>query len=791
MRKGRLQRSMRLHLWGVLCCSVAGCGVFAVAARADVTLADNGSGKATIYTTARVMAPDDPAINTEGQRTPPVVKESQRRELREAVKDLAHYLGQMSGATFPVSTEVAAGGTIPIYIGERAVEVFGPPKQSAFFKQGFRVVVGAKGIGLEGESDLATSYAVYEVLDRLGCRWFMPTEMGECVPTLKTINLADMDFSSAPFTYYRGVWYGDAAFQRRNRMGGYYLAASHALDSILPASMLKEHPDWVAIYKGKPAPPTIKWTKPEIADALAATLLQRLDKSGPMSLSLSPEDGMTFDESEDPKFDAGDFDPVLNTTSITDRLLMLDNRVAAKVSQKYPDVLMGFIAYVNYTRPPVREPVHPNLVPEIAPITYTRYHPITDMGEPNNQALRDLIVGWGKKARMTAAYMYGYNLCEITAPFPMIKRWSEDTLFLFHNNCKFWAPETEANYETSMYGIYIANRLAWDPTLKPQDIVDDINTRFYGNAAKEMGEYWSYIDDLWNNTPEYSGGANGYLLRFTPERMKHMRELLNAGKAKARTPQEKERVTLANESLVLFEKYMKMRWDFAEGRFDKLDSEADTWVRRTDSMAERYRAQSCFSTRRYGAGGVWGSNNGVDFFNAWFHGRYDDAARIAHYYQILTPQPLRQWRYAVDKEKQGEAKHWETPGFADAGWKTTDVAAETWSTLGLHNYFGRVWYRTQMQIPAAPAGRKTYLWLGGNDGRAKVFVNGQHVPYIDAKGNKSDAYEGFLTSASFDISSVFKPNAENQITILCERHEANDIGTGGLMGPVIVYRERA
>ena len=42
----------------------------------------------------------------------------------------------------------------------------------------------AKGVGLFGESDLASSYAVYELLDRLGCRWFIPSAMGEVIPTL-------------------------------------------------------------------------------------------------------------------------------------------------------------------------------------------------------------------------------------------------------------------------------------------------------------------------------------------------------------------------------------------------------------------------------------------------------------------------------------------------------------------------------------------------------------------------------------------------------------------------------
>jgi hypothetical protein len=33
-------------------------------------------------------------------------------------------------------------------------------------------------------------------------------------------------------------------------------------------------------------------------------------------------------------------------------------------------------------------------------------------------------------------------------------------------------------------------------------------------------------------------------------------------------------------------------------------------------------------------------------------------------------------------------------------------------------------------------------------------------------------------------------NGVNQFTILCERYNLNELGTGGLMGPVVLYREK-
>src|SRR5205814_4003426 len=105
---------------------------------------------------------------------------------------------------------------------------------------------------------------------------------------------------------------------------------------------------------------------------------------------------------EDRALDADDFDVPHQTTSLTDRLLVLTNRIAERVTAKHPDVLLGMLAYSKYTRPPVREKVHPSIVPQIAPITYSRAHPISDETVPGNKDLRALIEGWGKKAKQTS-----------------------------------------------------------------------------------------------------------------------------------------------------------------------------------------------------------------------------------------------------------------------------------------------------------------------------------------------------------------------------------------------------
>ena len=70
-------------------------------------------------------------------------------------------------------------------------------------------------------------------------------------------------------------------------------------------------------------------------------------------------------------------------------------------------------------------------------------------------------------------------------------------------------------------------------------------------------------------------------------------------------------------------------------------------------------------------------------------------------------------------------------------------------------------------------------------------MNGQHIPYVNEKGEKSDEFlNGYCQAISFDITPAIKPNTENQVTIVGTHVFINELGTGGLIGPVLLYQEK-
>ena len=755
---------------------------------APLTIVEEGRAKTAIFVPARLM--DDASKNPELAGAWQSLKpEDLRRRLRESVQDFAAVLERMSGAKIDIipGKPMADDKRIPILIGELAGEHFGKPQKTYPYGQGFRIVVNAQGVGLAGESDLGTSYALYTLLDQLGCRWYMPGPMGEVLPSTKTIAVPEQDLSTGPYTIYRGLWFTTNEFSRRNRLGGMQLAAGHALEATVPKELRKSNPEIRAIVDGKPHDFRVKWTHPLVAQAIADSILTRRAKD-PLQLtfSLSPDDGLGWDESDDAKHDAGDFDPSIQVISKTDRLLVLANRVGAAVAAKHPEVRLGLLAYADYTRPPLREKVHPIVVPQIAPITYSRAHLMSDDGEPNNKALRNIVEGWGKAAPATSYYFYGWFLAEPSAPNPLIAKWGSDIPYIYHQgNCRYWQPETQPNFESCLHAHHLGIRLAWDPTQKPAAIIDELHRKFYGAAARPMADYWHFIDDVWTKTPEYSGCGFGYLRRWTPTRMQTARTLLDAGASAAKTTREKERVELANESLRLFERFMKLRHDQAEGRFANLAADAETWRIQIAAAAERYKEQLTFTKTNYAP-----KTLAANYFVQFYEQTYKDASHIAKEFDVLTTPPLRQWQYRPDPDKKGETQGWMKRDHDDAAWRKTDVCIDTWSALGQHNYMGALWYRATVKAPALPAGKKIYLWIGATDGRVKVWVNGKHVPYRNAKKEHADTFSGYCQPASFDVTAALKAGDDNQISLLCTREFINELGTGGLLAPVVLYREK-
>ncbi|HNR97831.1 MAG TPA: sialate O-acetylesterase [Planctomycetota bacterium] len=84
----------------------------------------------------------------------------------------------------------------------------------------------------------------------------------------------------------------------------------------------------------------------------------------------------------------------------------------------------------------------------------------------------------------------------------------------------------------------------------------------------------------------------------------------------------------------------------------------------------------------------------------------------------------RWWRENDPGSK--EEPRWENPAFDAAAWKTMRLPSK-WEDAGLPNFDGLVWFRKEIELPAAWAGKEAILRLGPIDDRDTTWVNGARV----------------------------------------------------------------
>ena len=769
----------------------------ALAAPDALVLSENGKARCAIVVDAAVMSETGPdlkkIINPERE------EEVQRQRLRESVKDLAHYLEVLSGAAIPVITngDPVVTGHVPIRIGQQAAAVFGPTGITAEFRQGLRIVADPKrGIGLYGESGLADSYAIYGLLDQLGCRWFFPGKLGEVIPApVASLAFPVQDIKDAPYTIFRDTlgYSSDEAVRRRNRMGGNHPPTQHCLEGYVSKEEKAAHPEWIAETRdGKPMPGRLKWSNRELANRIGEIICEQQKQKPKFFYCLSPDDGARFDESElDAALDAGDFDAAMQTISLTDRAVTFYNRIVERVVQEYPDVMFSALAYVQYTRPPIREKPHKNLIIQIAPITYGRAHPMNLENVPDNDALRHIVEGWGRVSQATSYYFYGYFLAEPLAPFPCLRRWANDVPYIYEKgSCRYWQPETSGNNEFFAIAQWMGMRMAWNPKQDPWALYREANSHLYGEAAAEMWTFWDTLDRFWVETPEYAGASFGYLHRFTPERMAELQTLLSQATDAAKTDDVKQRVALVQTSLDLTKSFLDLRRDLAEGRWSGLTERSIAWNEKASTAAKEHYENRCFASCWWRADKSFATL----YFGDFYANTHNSADQLATSKRALLKQPVRTFRIATDKELKGLANGFATPGFDDSNWQETDVSYRTWSSEGYHNYMGAMWYRATLDAPERPEGQRIWLWIGATDGTAQVFVNGKAVQGRRELGKPDetpeliDAPGGFCAPLIFDVTDAIR-SGSNTLAILATRTAVNELGTGGLLAPVTLFCE--
>jgi hypothetical protein len=230
-----------------------------------------------------------------------------------------------------------------------------------------------------GQDERGSFNAVCGWLMKLGARWYMPGELGEVLPSLKTIPLTRLDETVRPdfpirrFCVRLGV-YGTEMAMWAMRLGWrdpYGIECAHGMDTITDnAETFAKHPEWFALTGGRRrfergANNHLCYSNEELLQETVRYVRASFDHFKMDVVSVMPPDGYSaICQCERCQ---GKDSPERDQRGLaSDYIWDFVNRVAKEVSKTHPGKKVLNCAYGIYTLPPLKiEKLEPNVVVSI------------------------------------------------------------------------------------------------------------------------------------------------------------------------------------------------------------------------------------------------------------------------------------------------------------------------------------------------------------------------------------------------------------------------------------------
>ncbi|MBI2190770.1 MAG: DUF4838 domain-containing protein [Planctomycetes bacterium] len=718
-----------------------------------------------------------------------LVPEKAEPELLAGAKDLVEFIEKMSGAKLAIlkPNEAAPDGMNTIQVGRQLAE----PVQDLLLRvadseAGFVVAVRGSSLHLAGQSPLASSFACSELLERLGCRWLIPGELGEIVPKRPTLDFDGPDVVEKPDFNPRWLRV-DPVWSRRNKLGGTNVPAAHSFFNFVNPKEFELHPDWFPLRNGqRQAGGQLCLSHPEVIQRFIERSRDYFRKNpAATGISLGPNDGGGWCECKGcESMDSGRIDSFAGERDVTDRLVRMMNAVAEEVSKEFPGKKYGFYAYSNYQLPPVKVKPHPSLIPVFAPIAYCRLHSMSNPRCPDRHAVRKIYEGWAQHGLELHYRGYTFNLAGLQTPFHCFHKWIDDMPWMREHNIRGFFPESIESWSASAPHYYLTARLAWRVTQDPRHILEDFCNGLFGAAAgPAMNRYFWRLADALHNADFHSGNDTNVPDIYTPEVMGGGAKDLEEASGLAQTDREKKCVSIFQKAHDYLQAFLDMQrfqneFDFARSKeaLDRLVQIQDALIAWDGRFLSTRAAKSYL--RRFWGPAVEQAHQKTSAGNEMV-ARFPD-----------------EWQFFLDPNDAGEWMELHRPEVRGGNWQTIKTFSASWADQGLNYYKGVAWYRTVVDVAAPFQGRRVFLWLGGIDEAAKVWLNGQPISYELVKKDKktgaetretTDTLRGSWRPLQIEVTPAIRFGGPNLFVLKLINRNLDELGTGGIMKVAMLY----
>ena len=541
-----------------------------------------------------------------------------------AALELQYHIALMTGAKLPILEKVSGKKTVEIHIGPQAPAVAKEFPAGAFRSEEYLVRVSGNQILLTGADkrnqikvDYSKSatfpslweahgslYAVYEFLERLGFRWYLPTELGIVYPEKRTLTVSDYilrrspdcDFRYMDFRRFPADLVGDTLpgrtkkklsqresllWAHRIRLGGEWRLINHSLYRYW--TRFPEKKAWAGIHstgnKGQLCYSDDELVKQVVQDARdffdgkfkgkVTRYLSNLPNNYVSDcFPLVPMDGGAWCECAKcqkqyltaPTRGIGQF----SNNKVSDYVFLFVNKVAKELKKSHPGKTVGALSYSSYAYPPEGFKLEDNV--EIAFCMHTRSYFNGELTE-NQEAV---MAAWHKEYPKMRKNVWMYYC------YPTLNGRSQKFRvfpgFFAHHVPEFFKRYTSLGVTGVFFeGSYVANgqlspimdqlegyvtwQLAWNGKRNAEKIINEFFTGYYGPAAAPMKRFYEIVEKAYGTSANWPKGARHMTEAVawdslgTDDRMAQLeKEMQEARKVAVREPY-KARIALFDEAV--------------------------------------------------------------------------------------------------------------------------------------------------------------------------------------------------------------------------------------------------
>lgn len=697
---------------------------------------------------------------------------------QKAAADLAKWLGEMTGASFPIIKEgEEAGHKGPfISIGRTRLRTackIGRPAVD-LGRDGYALQAAAPHLFISGGTRRGIVNGVYSLLQEdLGCRWYIPG-VDPVIPKRPTLRFRPVLRAYRPvFEDRRDPYYGDVAYdidwsvQNRTyaltapvpaEWGGYpryWPSFVHTYDILVPASRYyAQHPEYFSLIGDKRQPFQLCTTNPEVRRIIIEQVRAALRKDPTIQIvDVSPNDRRDYCEC--PQCRAIDDAEGTKMGS----LLTLVNLVADAVREEFPHVRITTLAYLDTVVPPRTIRPRDNVLLWLCTDAHAWSHPNLFVWETEKfsramkrwQAVGAKMVIWDYPSSFV--YMQPNINLHVVAENV---RWyaAHGATGIFYQCMHNWNRAADHSYLRG----WVWAQQAWNPYLDTDALVRDFNYGFYGVAAPYMQRYDEMLYEAWRQWRRHRGDKNykGPIdAAFAARGLALMNEALRCAGSDRELVR---RIEIAKLPLL----YVTLQ----AGRQGDLVS----YLALVDEFERIARAA-----------------NAVYVENAFQRPDLDAKLQYWREKAKLEPEktsvlPLNQeWRFKPDPHDVGVAEKWYAPELDDTGWALVRSDKNSgWEAQGFPHHHGYGWYRQRFTVSEEVLQKPGLrLFFGAVDEQAWIYLNGKLAFEHTVATTGLPVEILWLTPFSFDPRPFLRPG-ENSIAVRVH----DTVGMAGIWKPV-------